>query len=301
MKDTPIVQINIGISCSGKSTWTADFLAKNEGWISVNRDSLRIQFLGRYLHDEKCEKLITEVQDKTIIAALIRGFNVIVDNTNLKSKEINHILKLVKHHADVRFMFFDISEKKAIERLQKRAITFSEDVIKKQFVMYKTLLDINFDFSPRKKEPVVKKYLAKNKLLPDCAVFDLDNTLCHMNGKRTPYEWDKVVLDDIDEIVHQQLLWYSEKGYTIIILSARDGAAEKPTVKWLEKYKIPYDLLLLKAVDDFRRDQVVKKELYETFIKGKYNVHVWYDDREKVVEAIRGLGIKVMQPENGNF
>jgi len=52
---------------------------------------------------------------------------------------------------------------------------------------------------------------------------------------------------------------------------------------------------------DFRPDNLIKAELFNEHIKGKYNVRHVYDDRQQVVDMWRSLGIKVYQVEKGDF
>ncbi len=49
--------------------------------------------------------------------------------------------------------------------------------------------------------------------------------------------------------------------------------------------------LLMRAPGDSRRDSIVKRELYEKHIKGKYNVVAVFDDRPSVIrECWQALG-----------
>lgn len=52
---------------------------------------------------------------------------------------------------------------------------------------------------------------------------------------------------------------------------------------------------------DYRDDTVIKKELYEQHIKGKYNVLFVIDDRKKVVDMWRNEGLVVLHCAEGNF
>jgi hypothetical protein len=137
--------------------------------------------------------------------------------------------------------------------------------------------------------------------LEDAIICDIDGTLAHMNGKRSPYDWNKVDRDDLDEVIAEQLRKHRKIGDKIIIVSGRDGSCLDLTKEWLDFYKIPYDEIYMRAKDDYRKDSIVKKEIYENNIKGRYNVTVIYDDRNQVVEMWRSLGLKVLQVENGNF
>ena len=57
----------------------------------------------------------------------------------------------------------------------------------------------------------------------------------------------------------------------------------------------------MRKKDDFRKDSIIKKEIFENEINPKYNVLFVYDDRNQVVKTWRELGVKVFQVEEGNF
>ena len=84
-----------GIPGSGKSTWARDFIKNNsEKWVIVNRDSIR-SMLGNYWVPSR-EKLVTEIEMSNMTNALNKGYNVILDSTNLNdttSRRTNDIIK----------------------------------------------------------------------------------------------------------------------------------------------------------------------------------------------------------------
>jgi hypothetical protein len=58
----------------------------------------------------------------------------------------------------------------------------------------------------------------------------------------------------------------------------------------------------MRADGDSRGDVIVKKEIYDLFIKGKYNVMLAIDDRKKVCRFWReDLGIPVLQLDDVDF
>ena len=67
------------------------------------------------------------------------------------------------------------------------------------------------------------------------------------------------------------------------------------THAWLEKHDISYDALFMRSNKDFRPDSVVKAELFDVFIRGRFDVHVAVDDRSSVCDAWKKLGIRVVQ------
>lgn len=52
---------------------------------------------------------------------------------------------------------------------------------------------------------------------------------------------------------------------------------------------------------DERKDSIVKQEIYEKYIKDRYNVRFVLDDRNQVVDMWREVGLKVLQVAPGDF
>ena len=52
---------------------------------------------------------------------------------------------------------------------------------------------------------------------------------------------------------------------------------------------------------DYRKGDIVKRELYETHVKNKYNVDFVLDDSIKIVKMYRELGLTVLQPNEGKY
>tara|TARA_S200002703_G_scaffold29512_1_gene25415 strand:- start:8518 stop:9000 length:483 start_codon:yes stop_codon:yes gene_type:complete len=153
-------------------------------------------------------------------------------------------------------------------------------------------------------------------------IVDVDGTLADMRGVRGPFEWLKVSqdkphkdvidlvkdLESLGEFYHQDddENGYREKSvfikkYKIIIVTGRDGICEESTKVWLEHYKIPYDEFFIRPEGDFRKDNVIKSEIYMDHIRPKYDVKFVIDDRDQVVDMWRSLGLRVLQVAPGNF
>jgi hypothetical protein len=75
-------------------------------------------------------------------------------------------------------------------------------------------------------------------------------------------------------------------------------------MEWIEKQHCIKGLcveLYMRKTDDYRDDTIVKRELYENYIKDKFNVVAVFDDRPKVLRMWRKLGLftfNVAQHEN---
>lgn len=297
------IKILIGIPASGKSTWAKKFLSNNPGWVCVNRDSYRHMLRNDNFCEPKIENMITEMMDNTIHKCLANKLNVIIDNTNVRIKYINHFIETFKSRADIEYQVFDISLSKAIERDKNRVgfESVGEEVIRKMYKDYLILKD-SFDFQPIRKTGF-KTFVPveHNHDLPDCVIFDIDGTLALMNGKRGSFDWDKVFKDDINNIIKEQVDFHKSNGRYIILLSGRDEVSRKQTEDWLDLYGVPYDVLYMRKENDYRKDKIVKKEIYGNEIKGKYNVLAVYDDRLQVLDMWYDEGIYTFNVNQGNI
>lgn len=293
------LKVLIGIPAAGKTFYTKEFLKKNAGWVSVNRDSYRIMLRNEQQCDPKVEDLITTLVNITIHNALAKNLNVIVDATNVKEKYIRQFINEFKYSADIDYQVFDISLEKAIERDNNREAKVGASVIKRMYNDYKILMD-SFDFQPVpkiKQRPVIKPNF--DSQLPDCVCFDIDGTLAHM-GKRSPFDWDKVDYDEVNTIVAEQVGFHRNQGRKIIILSGRDGSCKELTKEWLDFNNIYYDEIHMRPINDYRKDSIVKKEIYNNYIKPKYNVIAIFEDRLQVLDVWEKEGIFTFNVNQGN-
>lgn len=297
------VLVLVGIPGSGKTTWAKEFIKKNDGWVRVCRDEYRKMLTGEQIMDRKGENLVTDLVDKAISNALRLKYNVIIDQTNVKAKYLNKLIDKIQTQADISFRIFDISKDLAVERDSSRgARSVGEEVINKMFDSYTALFNSNFDFNDRKQKPrLPSSRIILNSTKPNAVVFDIDGTLAHNEGRRGYYDWKKVGVDVVDEIVRDILYHYASSGVKIIIITARDGICRDETKAWLKRNDIVYNDFFIKPENDNRKDRIVKAEIYENHIKPNYNVIAVFDDRDQVVEMWRGLGIKCFQVENGSF
>ena len=144
------------------------------------------------------------------------------------------------------------------------------------------------------------KKVPYDKKLPDAYIFDVDGTLAEMT-KRGPFEWDRVGEDNLKEDVANILDSLKEQGNEIIIVSGRDGVSQIDTEAWLDFHSISYDKIFMRKNKDNRKDSEVKNEIYESHIKGKYNILGVFDDRDQVVDLWRSLGLTCFQVDYGAF
>lgn len=91
-------------------------------------------------------------------------------------------------------------------------------------------------------------------------------------------------------------------GYGIHIFSARGDIVKDKTIKWLNKYEVPFDALTLRKMDSYTPDEELKKQwLLEYYPNYKTDVFCVFDDRNKVVNMWRSMGLTCFQVADGDF
>nr|DAG96801.1 MAG TPA: polynucleotide kinase [Crassvirales sp.] len=134
-----------GIQGSGKSTWALDYVTKEPTKrVRINRDSIRKMF-GKYWVLER-EELCNEIEDKAIAYAMVRGFDIVIDDMNLNPKSLKHIKELilnVDNKANIIYKLFNTPLVECVTRVEKRNASLPEDerisisVVLKTFNKYK--------------------------------------------------------------------------------------------------------------------------------------------------------------------
>jgi hypothetical protein len=145
---------------------------------------------------------------------------------------------------------------------------------------------------------VIEPYV-EDPNLPWVVIADIDGTLAKM-ADRSPYQWDRVGEDEPVAAVVAAVDAAYLAGDAIIVMSGRDGSCRQITEDWLD-VAIDWDELHMRAEGDNRKDDIVKYELFNKHIRGKYNVRYVLDDRRQVVVMWRKLGLACFQVADGDF
>jgi len=146
-------------------------------------------------------------------------------------------------------------------------------------------------------------------------IFDLDGTLALIDNRLKlssktdgKIDWDiffdpeNIKLDIPNEPAVKIAQLLNADGYKIVIFSGRSDKTFDATHCWLKEHKILYHKLVMRdsinspyVSDDILKKQMLKKHLDIN------DVFLVFDDRIKVVEMWRSLGLTVFQVNDGDF
>ena len=298
--------ILVGAPGSGKSTFARYFLRTEDNWIRVNRDDFRLMQFGDSLMIPFYEERISKMVEASVLTLLKSDTNVIIDATNTSLRTIEDMIHTYTEYADISFKVFDLPVDELVKRCDKRyeetGKFISKSVVERNVANLKHTLE-KFDFAPipRKVQVATTSYATQDKNLPKAVICDLDGTLSLLNG-RDPYNAATCDNDLLNEPVAAVLKMAKQRGYQVILLSGREDKFREPTMRFLDKHQIGYDLLLMRTSNDFRKDNIIKRELFESEIQGKYFVEFLLDDRNQVVDMWRkDLHLPCFQVNYGDF
>ncbi len=281
-----------GLPGSGKSTYAKKLVAEAPNtYKRINRDDLRAMFDNAHFSKGN-EKFVKQVRDVLIVKCLEEGKHVIVDDTNLSATNETRVRQLVqefnkKHNDTVQVEVVEVNTplEECIARDAKRAVPVGAKRIRemhRQFYADKTTV-------------------VQDATLPKAIICDLDGTLALMNG-RNPFDAALCENDLLNVPVANVLKTFQGLGHKILLLSGRKDEHKPQTINWLAKHNIVYDMLEMRQTSDGRKDSIVKRELFDAHILGKYYVEFVLDDRNQVVDLWRNdLGLTCFQVAYGDF
>lgn len=296
--------ITVGVSASGKSTWTKNFIQEKnsqrssenqETWVQIERDKIRRQIqissgidtgnsgVNWKKWNWKDESNVTDLFWKDLFSAAECKFNVIISDTNLNvSRREEMKKKLEKIGFEVEIKEFPVTWEESCRRDNARENGVGYSVLSSQFEQWN--------------KEHVKQYTGTVGK-PKTVVCDIDGTIAHMNG-RGPFEWTRVGEDAIDEDILSIVSSLYDSGYSVVFLSGRDGSCQKETYHWIDFHvHFPYKLFMRTAGDQ-RRDDIVKEEIFWNNVADEHDVKFVIDDRPQMCRKWRAMGIKTLQVAN---
>ena len=287
MGEAEVVALTImrGPSGSGKTT-----LAKTLPGVRISRDDIRAELSGRtekFVGDAAFERKVSSVQKNRVREALVARKDVVIDDTNLRLPFARAWANMANDYG-AEFKVIDL--KVPLETLLERS-DIPPEAVARQF---KTVCwdEVTasaghpfVDWSPLEYDP----------RLEEIVTCDLDGTLSMLAPGYSPYDPAHYPYDTVNQVVASLI------PDDVVFLSGRDRSGYDATDGWLAMWGIDHSDLIMRKAGDKRRDDVVKVEMVNEHIRGKYNVFFHLDDRNRVVDALRAIGITVLQVAPGDF
>lgn len=261
----------------------------NGSMLRVCKDDLRAMLHGEKSWSKDREKITLSVRDEIIHLSLTRGKTVIVDDTNFAPVH-EHVLRNLAVAPGAEFEIQDFTHvplDACLERDRDRMVgRVGRDVI---LGMYEKYLY---------KKPVPPAQVPNVRNVIIC---DLDGTVAEMVD-RGPFD-PNVENDRPREHVLNVLraMLSTDNNSYVLFVSGRKEEARAATEIWIRQQGLEvFWKLYMRANTDNRRDSIVKREIYDREIVGKYNVIAVFDDRPQVIrECWRPLGLPVFDVGDG--
>lgn len=135
-----------GIQGSGKTTWAKQWVLEDpEHRVRFNNDDIR-NMLGKYWVPSR-EHLVSDIKKDFMVSAMEFGYDIVIDNMNFNPKEVEYYENLadsVLGYANcysLEYKDFFIPLEVCIERDSKRENPIGEEVIRKTYERYKTIIE----------------------------------------------------------------------------------------------------------------------------------------------------------------
>jgi hypothetical protein len=148
------------------------------------------------------------------------------------------------------------------------------------------------------------------QLRKDIVIVDLDGTLCdhsHRLHLALAGQWNEYHALCVDDKINEDVSWFLsmlKPDCFVIVLSGREESVKDQTIQWLVKHDVArfIDEILLRPIGDYTPDIILKPAMMDDYFNGlnwHSRVLVALDDRDKMIECWRLLGIPAWQVRQG--
>lgn len=135
----------------------------------------------------------------------------------------------------------------------------------------------------------------------DAVIYDLDGTLCdtssiehliegeergfpafHAASAKCPPREEALAAARADH----------DAGRAVLVVTSREFIWRDLTLDWLSKHSVPYDGLYLRIVGDYRKDTVIKGEIWDHLVDDGFRVVGAWDDKQGVLDVWGDRGVE---------
>ncbi|OPC85350.1 polynucleotide kinase [Embleya scabrispora] len=294
----PTVHLTTGLPASGKTG-----LARGLDALRFSLDDYRAMMRrDRSTWNGDLEKIAVEAMIRSAHAAVEGGRDIVVDNTHLTANLPGRYKDAFPTAVFRVHDLMAVPVEECIRRDAEREQPVGEDVIRNLHARHVKatrngwrLTDawMNDRHTP---DPYIP-----DTSLPTAVLCDIDGTLALNESGRGPYDFHRCGEDTVNRAVADELALHDRANHIIVLLSGRGSEYRPETVAWLAAHGIAYDELWMRPLGDFRRDDLVKAELFDKHVRHRFAVRFTLDDRDRVVALWRRMGIPTWQVNYGAF
>lgn len=297
-----------GLPGSGKTTWAREQQGiiklvdgrevdvRSTRTVRVNKDDIRreLEQTG-WTWSHENEKQVVAIRDERIVAAFMGGADVVIsDDTNFGRKHQVRLEALARE-CDAAFEIkrFDTPVDECIRRdaLREGKAKVGEKVIR----------GMAAQFAAEPAQPDYTLKVRQDYTLPQAVLCDLDGTLSLADGKRDYYDATGCSKDSVNWPVLTVLKAMVQQYNHVLFLSGRFERYRDETEEFLARCGMVQWPLYLRKDGDTRKDWIIKGELFDAHVRGRYNVLFVMDDRNQVVDYWRRIGLTCFQVAPGSF
>ncbi len=296
-----------GLPGSGKTTWAQNRVAEQQyadigPAVRVNKDDIRreLERIG-WTWSRENESQVIIVRDSRITSAFQAGATTVIsDDTNFGRRHKVELQNLARcAGAMFKVHKFDTPVDECIRRdaLRTGKARVGAAVIQKMAAQY--------GLATAQEAPGAPIPVVADPLLPPAVICDLDGTLSlfKAKGHRGPYDASRCAEDECNEAVRMLLHTYQQQGVNTLYVSGREDTYRPHTMTFLSHNNCPVvnTRLWMRQRGDKRNDALVKSDIFDAHIRGKFNIQLVLDDRDRVVKFWRSIGLQCWQVAEGNF
>lgn len=296
--------ITRGLPASGKTTFARTWVAEDrQHRVRVNRDDLRHMVDHGEWIEGVTEPRIIAARNAVVLELLKRGVSVVVDDTNLPRRVVRDLALLAtRTSSEFRVVdFTTVPVEVCLERDALREKPVGPDVINDMYRRFLKGRSVPLPLPDVEEDEYEDETYLPVSDAPRAVIVDIDGTVALMTD-RSPFDPTRVGEDLPNTPVIQIVCQLWEAGNEIIFVSGRSSVCREATERWLQEHvPVEIEALYMRAEGDYRKDSIVKRELFDQHIRFHYDVKAVLDDRDQVVRMWRSLGLTVLQVAEGNF
>ncbi len=135
----------------------------------------------------------------------------------------------------------------------------------------------------------------------DAVIYDLDGCLCdtssiqhHLEGEERNFHAFHAAAADCPphaDVADAARADHAD-GRAVVVVTSREFIWRDQAIIWLEQHDIPYDGLYLRIVGDYRKDLVVKGEIWDHLVEDGFRPIAAWDDQHEVLDLWAQKGVQ---------